>query len=269
MSLATLKPTAQNPIAIGLDIDGTLAASHFVSEYALSVLAQLAEVNVKVFLVTGRHEANVSNLCRKANLTAPFIACGGALVMDPVTREVIFEQRIDTEIVEQAYQFCKRKPMMPTIFTADSIYTKPGWPAEILQIVNDVEPYTVDDSQVPIQKALKVMIGVDEQIIGEYAESIKTAFPRMQQTMPMFFEASPLNASKENSLKYVLDRIGVPPERCIGFGDGENDAVWLSMVGKVVTPSNAYPCIKEIADEIIGPNTEDSVAHYLEETFLR
>lgn len=263
------EPTPANPIAVALDIDGTFASSHLVSDYAISVISQLEAVGVRPFFVTGRHEANVMNLSKRAGLTSPFVACNGALVMDSVTGEILESKTMDEGLVREIYEFCKGTIMTPIIFTADAIYVDPGWMSEILEIANDIRPLHVAWEDLPMNQALKIMIAVPPEEMPNYLPAIMERFPMMQYAMPELVEAPPEGADKATSLPIVLDAMGIPADRCVGFGDSENDAGWMQLVGWRVAPRNALPEVRAAADEIIGPNTEDSVARYLEKHFLK
>ncbi|MDR2098124.1 MAG: HAD hydrolase family protein [Spirochaetaceae bacterium] len=54
----------------------------------------------------------------------------------------------------------------------------------------------------------------------------------------------------------------------MAFGDEENDLSMLSFAAYSVSPSNARQSARDTAKLVIGPNTDDSVADFLEKTFL-
>ncbi|MFA5570828.1 MAG: HAD family hydrolase [Sphaerochaetaceae bacterium] len=81
----------------------------------------------------------------------------------------------------------------------------------------------------------------------------------------MYRLSSPL-ASKHGGLKRML--VDVEPREVICFGD---DLMDVGMVDYYygVAVGNALDPVKEVADEIIGPNTQEAVAQYIEQLIQR
>jgi HAD superfamily hydrolase (TIGR01484 family) len=73
--------------------------------------------------------------------------------------------------------------------------------------------------------------------------------------------------TKATGLAEVAERFDVPVERVIAFGDMPNDLDMLRWAGHGVAMANAHPAVREVADEITGPNGEDGVAQVLERWF--
>ena len=48
----------------------------------------------------------------------------------------------------------------------------------------------------------------------------------------------------------------------MAFGDGYNDQEMLQVVGTGVAMGNAPEPLKEIADDVCGPVSEDGIYHY-------
>ena len=54
----------------------------------------------------------------------------------------------------------------------------------------------------------------------------------------------------------------------MAFGDDYSDLGMLQMCGFGVAMGNAIAAVKEIADQVVGTNDEDSIAAYLSEVVL-
>jgi len=87
------------------------------------------------------------------------------------------------------------------------------------------------------------------------------------QTNRTFLEVTGPNASKGLGLKFVMENYSIAKEEIIAFGDEENDLSMFSVAGFFVVPSSGKDMVKAKADIVIGPNTEDGVAVFLEEFF--
>jgi len=71
-------------------------------------------------------------------------------------------------------------------------------------------------------------------------------------------------ATKAQAVQGLVAREGWRDVQIVAFGDAENDVDLFRIAHRAVAVSNAPPSIREQADEVIGSNTEDSVARYLE-----
>lgn len=68
--------------------------------------------------------------------------------------------------------------------------------------------------------------------------------------------------SKAAAVEQLRLRLGA--DRVVAFGDNLNDIPMLQAADVAVAVENALPQVKEIADVVIGPNTANSVAQYIE-----
>ena len=71
--------------------------------------------------------------------------------------------------------------------------------------------------------------------------------------------------SKAAGVDRLRRRIGA--DRVVAFGDNLNDIPMLQAADVAVVVENALDEVKEIADVIIGPNTSDSVARFIQSDF--
>jgi Cof subfamily protein (haloacid dehalogenase superfamily) len=74
--------------------------------------------------------------------------------------------------------------------------------------------------------------------------------------------------TKASGLRAALEFYRIEPSEVIAFGDEENDIAMLSLAGYSVAPSNARQSVQDVAKSVIGPNTDDSVAAFLEIFFM-
>ena len=74
-------------------------------------------------------------------------------------------------------------------------------------------------------------------------------------------EAFPAAATKANAVRELAREVGA--DRIVAFGDNINDLTMLRAADVAVAVENAIPEVREMADIVIGPNTEDSVARFI------
>jgi hydroxymethylpyrimidine pyrophosphatase-like HAD family hydrolase len=75
--------------------------------------------------------------------------------------------------------------------------------------------------------------------------------------------------TKAAGLRTALEFYGLEAEETIAFGDEENDISMLSFAAYSAAPSNARLSARNAAKLVIGTNTDDSVADFLEKALLR
>lgn len=80
-------------------------------------------------------------------------------------------------------------------------------------------------------------------------------------------EAFPATTSKAQALRHLTADTGA--DRVVVFGDNVNDLSMFEVADVKVAVSNAVDEVKEKADIVIGPNTDDSVARFILEDFSR
>lgn len=67
--------------------------------------------------------------------------------------------------------------------------------------------------------------------------------------------------SKASAILALKSQLGV--DRVVVFGDNLNDIPMMKVADYAVAVGNAFDEVKEIADTVIGPNTDDSVARFI------
>lgn len=72
----------------------------------------------------------------------------------------------------------------------------------------------------------------------------------------------PADGGKGEGIKRILSYYRLDPSAALAFGDGDNDIEMLRAVGHGVAMGNASDALKEAADEVCRPVTQDGVYHY-------
>jgi hypothetical protein len=123
----------------------------------------------------------------------------------------------------------------------------------------------------PIEGCIKGMYIADPSVHDEVRRRIKERFGdqvTVMRSFPTFLEIINKGVSKGDGLKIAMEYRGLKPEEVIAFGDEENDLPMFTVAGFACAPENARDKIREAADLIYGPNTNEGLAEYLEKVFL-
>ena len=77
-----------------------------------------------------------------------------------------------------------------------------------------------------------------------------------------YLEIFTTGTSKANAIHSLAHQVGA--NRIVVFGDNRNDIAMMQAADYSVAVENAFPEVKSTASEVIGPNTNNSVAHWIE-----
>jgi Cof subfamily protein (haloacid dehalogenase superfamily) len=262
--------TNQRPRLIASDVDGTLAGDdHEVSARTMRALSRLAEVGADGVIITGRTEESALRTAREAGLVAPVVACNGAVVTDTVTGERLWLRHMEPEAAQRVVAAVRDAGAQATVWTPDRLYAdEPGFGSDLQGLLNQADiHYRPLEEVTAAEPVVKIMAGGEPALMDAVAAQLAER-AQMLRSMPELMEVSPPGAAKENALAFLLAHLGIDGQDCWGFGDGENDVAWLSLMGRALVPANGFPGPKAIATEIILANGEDGVAEYLERVLL-
>ena len=79
-----------------------------------------------------------------------------------------------------------------------------------------------------------------------------------------FIEVLHPDVCKGHGLLRMCNHLQIPPEKCLSFGDGDNDKEFLEWSGHGIAMKNARELVKQVADETIEfSNDEDGVLRTL------
>lgn len=81
-----------------------------------------------------------------------------------------------------------------------------------------------------------------------------------------YLEIFTAGTSKAAAIRQLASELGAT--RVVVFGDNRNDMAMMQAADYSVAVENAFPEVKAIASEVIGPNTADSVPHWIEQDLL-
>ena len=77
-------------------------------------------------------------------------------------------------------------------------------------------------------------------------------------------EIAPAGADKGVGLRWLCAHLGIGAHEVMVFGDEVNDLPMFAAAGHRVAVENANPAVRDAADEVAPPNTEEGVAHVIE-----
>ncbi|TNC27432.1 Cof-type HAD-IIB family hydrolase [Amycolatopsis alkalitolerans] len=270
----------EQPLLIASDVDGTLLDTYErLSSRTLAVVRRVADAGVPLVLASGRPPRWIPSVAEPAGLTGYAVCANGAVLYDigeDLVAEVngLLEPMLLREVVAEVARALPRCG-----FAAERI-GKHALDSDIGNLViedsfrnpwGDGEGMRVTRGEIVGHPAMKLLVSRPGMTSDEMAEAVGAV---LDESVDITFSAgsglieiSARGITKATGLAEVAARLGVPAERIIAFGDMPNDVAMLRWAGHGVAMANAHPAVREAADEITGPNTEDGVAQVLERWF--
>lgn len=123
------------------------------------------------------------------------------------------------------------------------------------------------DGDVPNGVADKLIVFPDAEQWTRLETLVPDDFDVHVSEGTMWMLMSP-QANKEHALRIVCDRLDVPLERTVTFGDDVIDIAMMRESGLGVAVANANPDVLAIADETCPANDDDGVAQWIETHLL-
>lgn len=268
------------------DMDGTLMGSDSrVSPTTASILNRLIDERDLLFTVaTARTPATVVPLMSEVHTTLPYIVLAGAAMWDSVTNSFVDVRAIPHDTVRAISATFEKHGLHPFIYrqhgnmihahhygemsVQERTFVDERLGSPFKQFILDNANYHTSDDHAMLIFSMNNYATL-ERIYNEVKTTIDCS--------PMFYhdifdpnvgllEIYTSGCTKAGAIKRLANKVNAT--RVVAFGDNRNDIAMLQAASHAVAVENAFPEVKAVAHEIIGPNTTDAVAHYLLDTTL-
>lgn len=266
------------------DLDGTLMQpGAYLSEKTVDLLNRSISDGKLFTIATARTPATVSGIIRDVKMNMPGIVMTGAAIWDPVTNRFSNRKYMDEDGVRKLVDIYRSTGFPIFLFTLDDriidIYHIGGKLSGLEQEFMDERihsPYKrfhvrEDGEEILPEDLSKTILfyGMQPTALAEetYRKTLDVAGCRAQFYHDFYgpeigiIDAFSAEATKANAVRQMKADTGA--DKVIAFGDNLNDIPMLQAADVAVAVENALPEVKETADIIIGPNTEDSVAEFI------
>lgn len=131
-----------------------------------------------------------------------------------------------------------------------------------------VTPMHTDVSQLEKEPIAKLCYEGPSSVLKQYLQSIEADRFSCFFVSPHWLEIQVKGTSKGDAYKEIQQITGVPSSQCACAGDGENDLPMFAVSGLSIAMANAMPSVKKQADLVIGKNTDDALAHWMDENLV-
>lgn len=263
------------------DLDGTLLGpDRKVSEESVRLLNESIEEGALFSVATARTPATVGPLLKDVECTLPLIVMTGAAIWDRTDNQYIHASFHREATAKRLVDLYRKYGLGTFIYILGEdnvihIYHLGGMSAlegvfmeerlatpykrfHISEDGNGDLPLKLDRvllfySMRPTEEVKRVYDEIKD------SDDLRAVFYHdMYGEEIALMEVFGQDASKANAVRILADMVGA--DRIVAYGDNVNDLPILEVADDAVAVENAVDAVKGIADRIIGPNTENSVA---------
>jgi Cof subfamily protein (haloacid dehalogenase superfamily) len=271
--------------ALALDLDGTcLRPDLSLGKRTTAALRALAGRGFHLILCTGRAIEAAEKYRAALGIRGPQVYFNGAVVADMPGGKVLAQTLQDKESASFCVDLARKTGLYVQIFFPGTLENPrqrlmaerrgPEWerylrhtgiPAETGNLKEALEDPALPgcvktmfigdgESQNLVRPAILERYGRDLYIAGSLNEFLEIMNPQV---------------SKGEGLKTALKARGMDPSQVIAFGDEETDLPLFAAATYAAAPANAKEPVRRAADLVIGPNSEEGVAAFIEQRFLK
>jgi len=278
--------------ALAIDLDGTtLLPGGVLGKRTRDCLRKLVSKDMQIIISTGRAIEAVEKYRSAIGAEGPMVFFNGAEVAYVPSGIILHTDCIGMDVVDFGtdiardlgihYQIYLPSGISPDTGKSDPgqmwealVIEKYGSEAEYYQTHTGIVPVIKDLKKIaslPISGCIKGMFIADPSLHDEIRKRMQERFGdsiNVMRSFPTFLEVINAGVSKGEGLRIAMEHRNLKPEEVIAFGDEENDLPMFTVAGFAAAPENAREKIRDAADLIYGPNTEEGLAEYLEQTFF-
>jgi len=253
--------------ALILDIDGVLIGekvgynSPYPHEDVISKLRDLHSTGVPVVLCTGRPNYAIRNIIDRAKLTNPHITDGGAVIIDPISNEIVAKHIMPKNLARSILETLVEAGVYVEVYTIDDYYIQKSMVSDITTRHNHIlqRPPKVVKSLVESSMDLEVTkigpIALDVQdreriatMLNKYGSRASFGWGTHPFALPLQFGyITILGSSKKEGAQAVARSIKIPFDKILGVGDSKSDWQFMQLCGYVGVMSNGTSDLKELA----------------------
>lgn len=259
------------------DLDGTLLNNNAeISSLSKKLLNEAIANNTKFTIATARTPATVVKILQGININMPVITMNGSAIFDINTNSYSHYITIDNNLINPIQNLIKSEGLNAFVYSIkenhlfvyhDKLQTKhqinfyknrkgtayKTFLEEPLPKDCDVLYFTIMDSPDKVNSLYEKLKLIEGLSIVKYMDTYDTNV--------MNLEIYHNTASKAHAINYLKNSHDF--NKLICFGDNLNDIPMFKISDECYAVENAAKELKDIATDIIGPNTSDSVAKFI------
>lgn len=270
------------------DLDGTLLGDDsLLSSGTVATLNRIiGELGGLFTVATARTPATVVPLMQQVHARLPFIVIGGSAMWNPVTSSFEHTRGIEDTTVNAVADVFDRHQAHPFIYRRHGeglLHTHhygPLSPQEerfvaarqhlpLKKFFLGDEGYRCNDDEALLIFSMNkypVLKAIADDLKASVATCSVMLYHDIFDESEGYLEIFTAGTSKAAAIRELAREVGAG--RVVVFGDNRNDIAMMQAADYSVAVGNAFPEVKAVASVVIGPNTADSVARWIEKQII-
>lgn len=259
---------------IAADMDGTLLTDDKrISARTREAIKAAVKKGVIFTVSTGRPIQAIRCYEELRELGCPVITYNGAVIAEPDTEKIIYEQSLEREDALRILEYGTERKLTMCVWCGGQLYVNMfNERTDYYKRMTKVEPVLLEDADALANKGItKILWYDDAEKIAAFEEEMKAAgFNSVTActSQPMYLEFFNRKVSKAAAIQRICDIYGIKRTEVIAVGDANNDLEMIEYAGLGVAMANAVQNVREKADFVTLSNEEDGVAYVIEKFVL-
>lgn len=265
---------------IVLDVDGTLLnSSRELTKRTVQTLRKVQQMGIRLALASGRPTYGLLPLAKAIELgtyDGYIISYNGAQVMEARTGQIIFERRIDPQMVPYLEKKAQKMGFTMAYYDGNEVVSTDITNPHIVDEAemngmtlrqDDTLSIAMDDWPAEV-----MLVSDDEQALSALAEHMERHLNGVMDTIhsnPYYLEVVGYQVGKSYAMSALVQKMGIQMAEVLAIGDGEADINMLQMAGTGVAMANATDAVRRCADFTTLSNDQDGVALAIEKAIVQ
>lgn len=257
--------------AVVSDFDGTII-KHGANEPParfFQVVDAILERDIQFVAASGRQYPNLKRIMSPVADRIGFIAENGALVVwkGKVLHKSVIENTLAAELIGDMKKEADSEILVSGEGTSYIVPNKPEYAYMLEYKVKNIVSILKDFDDLP-ENPLKISIyypaGIPEKAENYFRQKYSSRL-LVVESGNGWLDFMAKNSGKGPALKILSEKMGVPLEQMVAFGDSENDISMLKAAGIGYAMSSARDNVKEAADMVCDSVEETLWSAFCEE----
>ena len=236
-------------------------------------------MGIRVALASGRPTYGILPLAQAIDLgvyDGYIISYNGAQVMEAKTGQIIFERRIDPQMVPYLEKKATKMGLTMAYYDGNEVVST--------DITN---PHVVDESEMngmTLRQDDVLSLSMDDwpaevMLVSDDEEALTSLEQHMQRHLngvmdtihsnPYYLEIVGYQVGKSYAMSALVQKMGIGMDEVLAIGDGEADINMIQMAGTGVAMANATEGVRRCADFTTLSNDQDGAALAIEKAIVQ
>lgn len=265
---------------MAIDLDDTLLREDLtISDYTIQTLQKATAAGIYVTLCSGRTDNAILPFVRQLEIAGLeqgrfVIAQNGAVIYDLHLRREILYRTVDVDILLEANEIAAGYGLFPEVYNPTTVFTSQDNKWTHVDVgLTGLQMEVVPDFPALLRKGHpKMVIPGEPEVLLRLQDELREKIGSrcvIFISKPYFLEIMPYNCGKGEALQWLCQRLSIPNEQAMSFGDSMNDESMIRLAGLSVAMVNGRDAIKEQARYVTEfSNNEDGLARFVEKYVL-